>query len=386
MSAAGDWDLFVYNPLGGASQPVTFSNLAMFIPETEENIRRYWIYETVRTFGSTGEWNAALTFLDFLDDWICLDGEKGTFTPHEEQDGRRAVITLTMSFAHTANDQPDFEDLPKTAVRIVADETSGQKSFSLLTSADGEPVWRDVRAQGAEESELNVPYTFNFVMDSTNRTFTAALVSGDAKIPLMDGDTGTFAFANRRQTPVESLELWGAGRLSSIYGSSEDAMLAFAEGDVLTLADGAATTNISAAQAAWLNSMAQYEMVRTKAGKMGVNAFADAWLMNLDLREERFGLGAFKVSKIEVTENDVRISVKLEREGAMQANAGGEAHDAAINGTLRLYGGATPGGLALLSETPMENEDFSSGDTALFVYPRGGEAKFFRPAIMPSAH
>ena len=113
--------------------------------------------------------------------------------------------------------------------------------------------------------------------------------------------------------------------------------------------------------------------VKAKVGTIGSDAFLDAWLLNLDLREEPLGSGALKVSGIEVTETEVKVSVKLERTGAMQ--------NAAINGVLKLYGGTSLDVMAPLNETPVTNEDFASGDTALFVYPRSGEAKFFRPAI-----
>ena len=35
----------------------------------------------------------------------------------------------------------------------------------------------------------------------------------------------------------------------------------------------------------------------------------------------------------------------------------------------------------LLNVTPVTNADFGDGDMAVFVYPRSGDAKFFRPAI-----
>ena len=35
-----------------------------------------------------------------------------------------------------------------------------------------------------------------------------------------------------------------------------------------------------------------------------------------------------------------------------------------------------------LDETPVTNEDFASGDAALFIYPRSGGAKFFHPVIV----
>ena len=149
--------------------------------------------------------------------------------------------------------------------------------------------------------------------------------------------------------------------------------------DVAQLVDGVTkisrieVESLTAAQAAWLNSMNAYDAVKAKVGTIGLDAFLDAWLLNLDLREEPLGSGALKVSGIEVTETEVKVSVKLERTGAMQ--------NAAINGVLKLYGGTSLDVMAPLNETPVTNEDFASGDTALFVYPRSGEAKFFRPAI-----
>ena len=369
VSSAGDWDLFVYNPASGATQPVTLSNLSIFIPETDESLGQYWIYETDRTFGSTGEWNAEPTFLDGK---MGFEGRE-TFTPYEEQNGRRAVITLTMSFNYIADEELDFGEIPKTAVRIAEDKTSGRRTFSLLTSADGASVWRNVSAEGAGEPQLDVSYTFKFTMDCAAGTFTVALVNGDAETPLLDGANDTFAFANRRQTPVEEIEFQGSVYLDSLYGSYDDFVAAFAEGDVLALAGGALSDGLTAAQAAWLNSMNAYDAVKAKVGTIGADAFLDAWLLNLDLREEPLGSGALKVSGIEVTETEVKVSVKLERTGAMQ--------NAAINGVLKLYGGTSLDVMAPLNETPVTNEDFASGDTALFVYPRSGEAKFFRPAI-----
>ena len=343
--------------------------MSIAIPGTPENRGRYWIYETERTFGSTGEWNAEPTFQDGK---MGFEGRE-TFTPYEEQNGRRAVITLTMSFNYIADEELDFGEIPKTAVRIAEDKTSGGRTFSLLTSADGAPVWRNVSAEGAGEPQLDVSYTFKFTMDCAVGTFTVALVNGDAETPLLDGANDTFAFANRRQTPVEEIEFQGSVYLDSLYGSYDNFVAAFAEGDVLALAGGALSDGLTAAQAAWLNSMNAYDAVRAKVGTIGSDAFLDAWLLNLDLREEPLGSGALKVSGIEVTETEVKVSVKLERTGAMQ--------NAAINGVLKLYGGTSLDVMAPLNETPVTNEDFASGDTALFVYPRSGEAKFFRPAI-----
>ncbi len=370
VAEAGEYDLFVYNPRSGTSQPVSISALSIAIPGTEA--AKYWIYETEQTCGSTGEWDVDNAFQDGK---LTFDGGRGVFTPYGRQDGRRATITFTSSFDALSDDEAQDGPTSKAAVNIAADAATGGNTFRLLTAADGVPVWRNVRAEGVGEPALNVPYTFKFVLDCTNATYAAYLVDGGAEIRLTDGDVDTFAFANGTCEPVGEVRFEGLGSVEALYGDYGDPS-AFAAGDVLSLAGGAAT-NITAGQAAWLNSMDAYEAVGAKIGTMGAGAFADAWLLNLDLMQENAGLVAFKVSGIEVTETDVRVSVRLERRGALASK---------INGTLRLYGGATLDGTALrpanlLNVTPVTNADFGDGETAVFVYPRSGDAKFFRPAI-----
>ena len=372
VSEAGDYDLFVYNPRSGTSQPVTISGLTIAIPVTEAS--RYWIYETERTCGSTGAWSAGC---EFRDGKMSFDGSGlGVFTPYAPQDGRRATITFTTSFDTLSGDRKFAGQTPKAAINITADETSGGNTFNVLTSADGEPVWRNVRAAGAGEPSLGVPYTFKFVLDCTNGTYTAYLVNGGAELLLADGNVGTFAFASGRREPVEAVKFEGHGSVESLSGGYGDPAT-FAAGDLLTLAGGVATTNITAGQAAWLNSMDAYDAVNGNVWMMGAGDFIDAWLLNLDITRNDSGLVAFKVSGIEVAETEVRITVKLERAGVIGAK---------INGILKLYGGTTPDGAQphpanLLDVTPVTNADFGDGDTALFVYPRSGGAKFFRPAI-----
>lgn len=376
VSEAGDWDLFLYNPANGATQPVTFSNLSIYIPTTPENLSRYWIYETEGTFGATGEWEGCA---GFQDGGLMTDEGRCTFTPHRRQEGRRVTMTFLMSFNSVAEETTDIDPPPKAAIQIARD-ASGRNVFQVLTSSEGEPVWRKVRAEGVEEPSLDVQYTVKFVLDCTNMTYTAALVDGDAELPLTAESASSFAFANASSAPVAEVAFEGSGSVAGLHGIYDDPVAAFAEGDVLALAHGAASTTLTAAQAAWLNSMDAYAAVKAKVGEMDAGAFADAWLLNLDLREESSAQGALKVTGIEVTETEVRITVKLERAGAMKA--AGDVKDAAINGVMRLYGGTALGGaMAPLNETPVTNEDFADGDTALFVYPRGGGAKFFRPAI-----
>ena len=90
----------------------------------------------------------------------------------------------------------------------------------------------------------------------------------------------------------------------------------------------------------------------------------------------------FYPHRIEVTDEVVRITVALNRAGAMQVSRGGTSRDAPINGLLKLYGGATLGDRTLLNATVITDDSFSSGDTEVFTYPRSGPARFFCPAIV----
>ncbi len=128
--------------------------------------------------------------------------------------------------------------------------------------------------------------------------------------------------------------------------------------------------------------MKGYDAVKAKVAAMGLSDFNDAYLLNLDISQSEFGVGVFKVTGIEVTEAEVRVSVTLNRTGAIQVSHDGERRDAPINGLLKLYGGETPDGRTLLNATAITDANFGSGDTEVFTYPRSGSAKFFRPAIV----
>lgn len=125
-----------------------------------------------------------------------------------------------------------------------------------------------------------------------------------------------------------------------------------------------------------------YDAVKAKVATVGLDDFNDAYLLNLDISQSEFGLGMFKVTGIEVTEDKVRVSVTLNRAGAIQVSRDGASRDAPINGLLKLYGGETPSDRTLLNATVITDDSFSSGDTEVFTYPRSGSARFFCPAII----
>ena len=369
FDAAGDWDLFIYNP--GSGSTAAISNLSISIADTDENRRAYWIYETERTFGSTGTWDENSVFQNGQ---IAIDG-MGKFTANTDPEGRLATIYTTSTFLLPCEDDSGAMDGMKAAIRIARD-TADQQVFQVLTSDGGSNVWMHVSAEGFEPT-LNVPYTFKFCLDCTNKTYTVSLVNGETETPLTAGTSNVFAFgADASASPVREIGFIGNGIVMNLFGEYGD-LTVFTPGEILGLNGG--TTNITSGQATWLNSMNAYDTVRTKAGMLGEKAFNDAYLLNLDIRGD-FGLNEFTVTKIEVIEAEanepkkVKVYVLLTRTGAI---------DAAINGTLTLYGGATLDNLAPLAETPVTNGDFATGETAVFTYPVSGDgaAKFFRPVI-----
>ena len=244
-------------------------------------------------------------------------------------------------------------------------------------------TWKTVGAYDLAEPTLHTPYTVKLTLDCTNLTYTAAIIGdGNVEFKLTHGTTNEFAFAGRLETAVEQVELGGPCNVISLMGSYGNSGARFMRGDVLPLVDGQSSQALTEGQAAWLNSMKGYDAVKAKVATMGVGDFNDAYLLNLDISQSEFGLGMFKVTGIEVTDEVVRITVTLNRAGAMQVSRGGMSREAPINGLLKLYGGATLVDRTLLNATVITDDSFSSGDTEVFTYPRSGPARFFCPAIV----
>ncbi len=380
VSAAGDYELIVYDPSSGASVAADVSNLSIAIPDTPENKGRFWIYETEDTYCSTGTWSAETGFKDGK---MTINGNN-TFTPYTSSDGDRVVVTFTVEFglAIPAIFFDDAVDMPECKTYITLGEDAlGERVFKLLTMERGDKVWKSVYTEGQQTPAIGKPYTFRFVLDCTNRTYTVALVDNGRELPLTDGTTGTFSFASTSNPGLNAVEFDGdCGNVISLLGSYGDSAFEFAKGDALRLSGGTAILNLTGDQARWLNSMGAHETVKAKAGAMGMEDFMLAYLLNLDLTKDGAGLVKFSVSRIEVTETEVRIAVRLDRIGPMQAE-GGSLRAAPINGVLKLYGGESLQEKTLLNATEVTGANFGDGDTATFTYPRSGGARFFRPVI-----
>ena len=372
VAAAGDYELVAYDVSSGVSH---VTNLSVSIHEMPDGKGIYWIYETEETYGLTGTWIAKQGFQNGK---IPVKGNS-TFTPYTQSDGRLVTIVSTVEFDSYYVEDPDFD----CKAAIICRKEGGVLVFKVLTMENGVRVWRTVGAEGLAKPALNTPYTVKLTLDCTNRTYTAAVIGeGNLEFTLSHGTTNEFAFAGQQDTAVWQIDFEGMGNVMSLLGNYRNSVAEFMRGDVLQLVGGQSSQALTEGQAAWLNSMKGYDAVKAKVATMGLADFNDAYLLNLDISQSEFGLGMFKVTGIEVTEDEVRVSVTLNRAGAIQVSSGGTSRDAPINGLLKLYGGVTPDDRTLLNATVITDDSFSSGDTEVFTYPRSGPARFFCPAIV----
>ncbi len=378
VSAAGDYELMVYDLSSGTLLPAEVSNLSVSIPDTPENRKRFWIYETESTYCSTGEW---VTEEGFKNGKMHVKNIS-TFLPYTRSDGRFVTIVSEIEFLIPFRRETQCMVDEKCAIGIGETEDGGL-TFIILTKEDGVKMWKPVGAKGLAEPTLGTPYTVKLLLDYTNKTYSASIIEhGDVEKLLAHGTTNEFAFADKENTAVEQIVFLSRGNVMSLSGKYQDLKSEFECGDTIPIAGGNMPIVLTGSQATWLNSMNAYDSVKAKIATMGQGDFNDAYLLNLDISQSEFGLGKFKVTGIDVTESEVRISVILNRTGAVQVSRGNECHDAPINGILKLYGGESPNDKTLLNATIITDANFGSGNTEVFVYPRSGSAKFFRPAIV----
>ena len=173
--------------------------------------------------------------------------------------------------------------------------------------------------------------------------------------------------------PVQQIEFIGSGSVTSIEGSYEDVPVpeGFVEDEVVTLA-GDDTATLTAAQATWLNACGAKAAVAAKIATMDSTAFNNAYLLNLDITGE-FGY-EFKVTAIEVGDDDVTVTVSLTRTGALDETT-------KINGAVVLTGTDELGKtFETIDEAAVADDDFSESNTTTITLDKG-DAKFFRPVI-----
>jgi hypothetical protein len=220
-----------------------------------------------------------------------------------------------------------------------------------------------------------VDYNFVFVLDLTNKTYTASIVSGTTTNAMTVGGVANILFACQTNVaPVQKIEFIGAGTVTSIEGSYKDAEepAVFVEDESITFTDR--NVQLSADQAAWLNKLGAKSAVAEALATLSSDQFSSAYLLNLDLTDTF--TYEFTVSDITVGDSTVEVEVTLTRTGTLVDGK------SSINGTLKLMGGATlpASGFVDLHVAPVGDDDFSDGDTATWSFDKGSE-KFFQPVI-----
>lgn len=331
-----------------------------------------WIYEDADFPNYTGSWNKEISYDETTHKAAIEDG--ATYTASRPSAGQLVTINLALSFDGVNDDEDGYEGA-KAAIRLGAGDTEGTYVFQLYTTNEtGTAAWLVATASGVTPA-VETDYEFTFVLDMTNKTFTATV---DGVALTVDGaETLGFASANASDT-VQSIEFTGSGKVTSITGSYEDIPVpeGFAEDD--TFGD----VTLTAAQAEWLNGQGNYDALAAKIETMDATAFNDAYLLNLNILDTNSDY-TFAVKGIAVGENKVDVTVTLTREGALTESEKAKP----IVGTLKLKGTAALGtGFTVLGETAVEfdaNANFGNGatETTVTVDTTKTGAKFYLPVI-----
>ena len=332
-----------------------------------------WIYEAADHPNYTGSWTTPVTY-DETTQKITIEGSN-TYSPTTPSAGRYVTVTTTLSFDGTNDSDDDVADA-KAAIRLGNGEGEGTYVFQVCTTGVVEGVATQVweNASVSVEPAVETDYTFAFVLDLTNKTYTVSLVDGTTTNALSVAGSETIAFAYQGEvTPVHQMDFVGAGTVTSIFGEFEDpeVVLGFVDGQLV------GEVTLTAEQAEWLNGQNSYGALADKIAAMTSAAFARAYLLNLDVLSDDYDDDdvAFAVTGIEVGTTTVKVTVALTRPGAL---AGG------INGTLKLKGGAAlpASTFGELQSVEVDDGTFATSDEAECTFTKGeGGEKFFQPVI-----
>lgn len=332
-------------------------------------VDRGWIYEAADYPNYTGSWS---------NDVVYTEGKAriedgNTYTANRPSAGQLVTVAMTLSFDDINDDDGDVGDA-KAAVRLGAGATAGTYQFQLYTSDGENKVWTNATVDVTATKEVD--YNFVFVLDLTNKTYTASIVSGATTNAMTAGGAANILFACQTNVaPVQKIEFIGSGTVSSIEGSYEDAPVPV---DEFVNGQEIGSVTLDTAQATWLNNQNNYAVLRTKIESMSQTAFDAAYLLNLNILDENYGDDAysFAVTGIAVGETAVTVNVKLTRKCPIAAGA--------INGTLKLKGGASlpANTFNVLDSTTIDDAKFAVDDEAECVFTKGdGGEKFFLPVI-----
>ena len=327
-----------------------------------------WIFAEEGYWNYTGTWSG-----------IASAGEKvtvetnATYTASKASAGQMVTIAMELSF-DDANDEDEAVGDAKAAIRLASGETEGTYQFQLYTSDGVNMVWTNATVGTTATKEHD--YTFIFVLDLTNKVYTASVVDGGITNMLSIGDSVTqipFAYQGT-VTPVQQIDFVGSGTVSSIEGSYETpeeppAPEGFDEDDTI------GEVTLTAEQATWLNGQNNYLALAEKIATMSQEAFNKAYLLNLNVTDPAYdGTFTFEVTDFTVGDTTVSVEVSLTRNGELEGP---------INGTLKLTGTDELGNaFEVKSSAIITDEHFSSGDgTTTISFTKDVNTKFFKPVI-----
>ncbi len=331
-----------------------------------------WVYSAPGYWNYTGTWTEGAALGD--DKVTISDG--ATYSNRTASAGQLVTVAMTLSFDDVNDDEDGYEGA-KAAIRLGAGAAEGAYVFQLYTYEGSAATWKN--ATGFTPT-VETDYNVLFVLDLTNKTYTASIVSGTTTNVLSIGESITaIPFACQGEvTPVQTIDFVGSGTVSSIEGSYGDAPEQ--EGFVVDQVIGEVT--LTAAQAAWLNGQSNYDALAAKIAMMTATEFNDAYLLNLDVTASNSGY-VFAVTDIAVGDGEVDVTVKLTRTGALTENEMAKP----IVGTLKLKGTAALGtAFTVLGETAVKfdaNADFSDDatETTVTVDTTETDAKFYQAVI-----
>ena len=327
-----------------------------------------WIYAEEGYWNYTGTWSGV--DVDPSAEAVTIE-TNATYMANRPSDGQLVTVAMTLSFDDVNDDASDLGDA-KAAVRLAPGETDGTYQFQLYTSDGENKVWTnatvDVTATKVDD------YNFVFRLDLTNKTYTASIVSGATTNALSIGESVTeipFACLGN-VAPVQRIEFIGAGSVTSIKGSYEDAP---APAEEFVNGDEFGAVTLDTAQAAWLNGQNNYAALADKIATMSQDAFNKAYLLNLDITDPAYdGTFTFEVSDIDVGDTTVSVKVTLTRSGEF---------DGPIIGTLKLTGTDELGNAFEVKDSAtITDAHFSAGDGEVTItFPKDANTKFFQPVI-----
>ena len=330
-----------------------------------------WICAEVGYWNHTGTWSG----VEPAGEKVAIE-TNASYLADTPSAGQIVTVEMTLSFDDTNDDVDGLEDA-KSAVRLAAGETDGTYQFQLYTSDGANRVWTNATVDVTANKEVD--YAFVFVLDLTNKTYTASIVSGTTTNAMTVGGVTNIMFACQDNvTAVQRIDFVGSGTVTSIKGSYETPIPPEPEGftpdEDVTINGG--SVKLTDGQATWLNACSGSKAERDAAlSGLDGKAFNNAYLLNLNVTDPAYdGTFTFEVTDFTVGDTTVSVEVSLTRNGELEGP---------INGTLKLTGTDELGHAFEVKDlATISDSHFSSGDgTTTISFTKDVNTRFFKPVI-----